>query len=1086
MNDDKEKRLITNIDTLLKEAINDILPYSPNVFFLVGYFYFSGFEQIYRELKDKHVKILVGMDIEHDIDNKIREFELLEKVEQSRGSVRANFNRSLVRLFNDSDFFDGKEKEDAFRLYLEKIKNGSLEIRKTLQPNHAKMYLFEYNGDLARAMKSPGMVITGSSNLSRAGLKDRGEVNAILRDPEDYKEGKKFFDMLWKDAVDIAGPGKLQTFEDEVVKKIWLDKETVIKPFGLYVRVLDELFSIRKHARIKYPAEISRRRYFNLKYQTDAVDAALSIINKYDGVIVSDVVGLGKSIVASVVAYNLGLKTIIIAPPHLRDQWEAYRWDFDFNARVYSSGAIERALEENDPDDQCLIVIDEAHKYRNEDTASYGLLHRLCQKNKVILLTATPYSNKPQDIFSMIKLFQVPARSTIRSVDNLSLEFTRLIRQYKEIEKDRLKNIESPEVIKDRIKSLAEQIRQILAPLIIRRTRLDLEAIDSYRDDLKEQAIVFPTVHDPISLEYDLGPLAQRYLDTLSQIDPDDDSEGFIGARYKPVSYLKDFKKYKDRIAGEFGDEHVIRQAQLNMANLMRRLLVSRLESSVFAFQRSLHAMIASSARMLDWFDKAGLVPIYKRGDIPDVEELLESDDGAAEPGSLDTILEDNIDKLKEKGFEFIPANELKKAFKEDIIKDIALLERIRDGWFPGGAVPADPKLDHFAATAKTLLAKEPGRKLAVYTSYADTANYLYQRLRDSLPVFKYTGADATIGNKRIIKENFDAGWPVRADDYKILIATDAISEGYNLHRAGAVFNYDIPFNPTRVIQRVGRINRVNKKVFDELYIYNFFPTDIGEQEVKIKRISTLKKAMIDALLGEDTRVLTSDEELNSFFTKKMREEQERQEELSWDTPYRNFLERLERKSPEILQAARQLPRRARLRRSVPKDIQGVIVFAKKGDDYVFKLGENPIRFTAMTPARAIQCLEAEANEKGLPVTPRFYDTYDYVKANLFSKRTLVPMVKGKQEAVQKVSLMIKKLPARKDYLEDLLAVIRELDALPAHFARMIRRVSFDRLEQDAEDLRRQIPHRYLMEIMEKARKVDDGVEYIIFAEEFA
>jgi superfamily II DNA/RNA helicase len=177
-----------------------------------------------------------------------------------------------------------------------------------------------------------------------------------------------------------------------------------------------------------------------------------------------------------------------------------------------------------------------------------------------------------------------------------------------------------------------------------------------------------------------------------------------------------------------------------------------------------------------------------------------------------------------------------------DIEKDIALLEGIRDNWFKRGEISHDPKLDHFATVAGDMLRKEPLRKLVVYTSYADTANYLYDRLKDSLRVFKYTGSDATRENKRIIKENFDAGWPEQKDDSDILIATDAISDGYNLHRAGAIFNYDIPYNPTRVIQRVGRINRINKKVFDQLYIYNFFPSEIGEREMEAKSISTLKE----------------------------------------------------------------------------------------------------------------------------------------------------------------------------------------------------------------------------------------------------
>ncbi len=882
--------LITNQSKFLKEVFENILPSANNLFFLVGYFFFSGFQVLYKNLGDKHLRILVGMDIELDMQNKIKEFSLLEKVENSRGAARDSFYHSLVSLCNDTDFFDHPEKEAAFTLYLEKIKNGSLEVKKTMAPNHAKLYLFENLPSHTQGGEFPGTVITGSSNLSLSGLEKRHELNVVLRDARDYQEGKVFFDDLWKTAVDIAVPEIQNVFEEQVVKKIWLNNDTDFKPFWLYVRVLDELFSLKQEKHLKYPGEISKQRYFNLKYQTDAIDMALTIIQRHNGVIISDVVGLGKSIIASVVAYNLGLKTIIIAPPHLMEQWEAFRWDFDFNARVYSSGLIENALAENDGAEELLIIIDEAHKYRNEATESYGLLHRLCQRNKVVLLSATPYSNRPQDIFSMIKLFQVPAKSTIQTVENLSHEFKRLIIEYKSIEKARKSKFEPPEQIKKSIKALADQIRTLLAPLIIRRTRLDLEAIDSYQEDLITQGISFPLVQDPVALEYQLGPLTPLYRDTLKQISPaeaDQETQGFTGARYKPVLYLKDFKKYRAQITEEFGDEQLFRQSQINMAQMMRRLLVSRFESSIFAFQKTLNTMINSSRFMLDWYDKAKLVPIFKRGGIPQVEDVWENDLDHTDPMMEDLLFSENIEKLKQKGFEFIPANELKVAFKQDILKDIAILERIRANWFKDDTIPSDPKLLHFATITRDMLQKEPARKLVVYTYYADTANYLYDCLKDSCRVFKYTGADASPEQKRIIKENFDAGWDTQKDDYDMLIATDAISEGYNLHRAGAIFNYDIPYNPTRVIQRVGRINRINKKMFDVLYIYNFFPSAIGEEEVKTKRITTLKKAMIDALLGEDTRVLTADEELNSYFTRTIREEIAKQEELSWDTPYR-------------------------------------------------------------------------------------------------------------------------------------------------------------------------------------------------------
>ena len=156
----------------------------------------------------------------------------------------------------------------------------------------------------------------------------------------------------------------------------------------------------------------------------------------------------------------------------------------------------------------------------------------------------------------------------------------------------------------------------------------------------------------------------------------------------------------------------------------------------------------------------------------------------------------------------------------------------------------------------------------------------------EGLKVFKYTSKEASPANKATIRANFDAGLKsqFQKDDYKVLVATDAISEGYNLHRAGTIFNYDIPYNPTRVIQRIGRINRINKKMFEKLYIYNYFPTDIGEKDTRTKQISTLKMMMIHAIMGEDTKALTKDEELNAFFKERYQAELAKSEERSWDT----------------------------------------------------------------------------------------------------------------------------------------------------------------------------------------------------------
>src|SRR3989338_10223413 len=124
-------QFITNQDRLLVDVVNNILPSSEKLYFLVGYFYFSGFEEVYKNVIDKEIKILVGLEIEKDIANKIREFEVIDAATTPRGKIRDNYYKSFVELFNDTDFFDSKQKQDAFRLFLEKIENGTLEIRKT-------------------------------------------------------------------------------------------------------------------------------------------------------------------------------------------------------------------------------------------------------------------------------------------------------------------------------------------------------------------------------------------------------------------------------------------------------------------------------------------------------------------------------------------------------------------------------------------------------------------------------------------------------------------------------------------------------------------------------------------------------------------------------------------------------------------------------------------------------------------------------------------------------------------------------------------------------------------------------------------
>ncbi len=1081
-----QNSFITNQDKFLSEIINGILPKCDNACFLVGYFYFSGFAEIYRKVSVKPLRVLVGLDIERDMINRIREVDYHTYLNKSRGQIKDGYFSSLVELFNESDYFDSTEKEEAFKVFYEKIKDGSLQIRKTKEPNHAKMYLFENGEEFNECGSYPGSLITGSSNLSVSGLKGRLELNAILRGKGDYLEGRRIFEELWKDAIVIADQDNIQEFENGVIQKTWFEK--LYSPYAFYLRVLHEYFSISYDKNVLTAHEITDGKFLNLKYQADAIKMALSTIENHNGVIISDVVGLGKSIIGSAVAHNLRLKTIIIVPPHLVTQWNEYTTEFHFPATIFSSGSINKALDFyrnlSTEKEKWLIILDEAHKYRNEFTQDYADLHKLCQGNKVMLLTATPFNNKPQDIYSMVRLFQIPSKSTLKTVDNLGREFRELIKNYTDLTKDQRKKKLTEDELKMAVDHIARKIRAIISPLVIRRSRLDLEAITEYKSDLKLQKIEFAKVGDPELLEYPLGKLEELYVKTLNLIAPPEDEEGipktdnsFKAARYQPISYINKEKEaeLKKKIEDAGFDYNLFRGTQRNLSKFMRHLLVRRFESSVKAFEKSLNFMILSSEGIIKWMDKRKKVPIYKKGYLPSVDDFYRStNDNTQEE------LTDMFDKFNQKGMFEIESEDLREDFRTDILADIELLKSIRSEWFEQPDPRIDVKLESFKEIIRLKLIKEPNRKIIVFSEFADTVNYLYDQLKnEGLQLFRYTSADSSPTNKETIRANFDAGLKVemQKNDYKVLIATDAISEGYNLHRAGAIFNYDIPYNPTRVIQRIGRINRINKKVFDELHIFNYFPTHVGEKETRTKEISTLKMAMIHAIMGEDTKILTKNEDLHSYFKERYDKELQTSEALSWETPYKELFNSLI--NSEYYRDALAIPHRAKIGRKVEKPLQGVLVFGKKGNDFVFKIGNSSDDVSTITPEQAISLFEATVFEQPQKISANYDTIYQSVKANLFLSRKDDKVEKSKREALDKINAMLRENSVSHDYLKDLSKVI-EMDGLSGHSLRFINKLT----KKEFATLPNEIEQSYINKMINTAGEIEAGSEVLILSEE--
>ena len=854
----------------------------------------------------------------------------------------------------------------------------------------------------------------------------------------------------------------------------------------MYIRVLKEYFNIPASDNILTPHDITEGKYSNLRYQTDAVQMALNALNNHGGAIVADVVGLGKSVVASTIARNLRLRTIIICPPHLYKQWESYRDEFGFTATVFSAGKIEDAVlhyqELVKEGEQFLIIIDEAHRFRNEYTQDYALLHNLCSGNKVLLLTATPFNNQPADIYALIKLFQIPSRSTLKTVENLGATFKELIDKYRILREAQRAGKTTDEEIKAEVNNIAKKIRSIISPLVVRRSRLDLQGIPEYADDLKQQNIQLVLPDDPEELEYDLSGLKDLYLSTLDRICKSEGSSNavyrFKAARYSPALYIHE--ELKDKLAEELEFKtgvkfNLLIGRQVNISSFMRHLLVARFESSVAAFRASLGYMIQSSEHMLRWIEKRQKIPVFKKGNLPDVEVFYESSgDGMEE-------IEELFDKYEARGLFEIDMKYVKADFVRDVEADIQLLKYLREQWFGSdNTIKLDPKLDSFIRIAKKQMEDEPNRKLIVFSAFADTVNYLGEALvKAGLPVMKYTSADATSTNKERIRANFDAGMKasLQQNDFHILVATDAISEGYNLHRAGAIFNYDIPYNPTRVIQRIGRINRINKKVFDNLYIYNYFPTDVGESETRTKEISTLKMAMIHAIMGEDTKALTKDEEIKAFFKERYRQEFACSEEASWDTPYRKLLNSL--KGTEIYEQAMMLPHRARTARKVEKANKGVLMFGRKGDDFVFKIGDMANAATMISAEEAISLFEADKDEKPVNLSADFDCVYQKVKASLFNSDVKDRNEKDLLTAVGKVKIFIKNKLLSNDYLYDLMQVIKA-DALSGYEIRFINQLAL----KDVAKLPHKISSEYLTRIINTHNRVNEGEESLILTEE--
>lgn len=1088
--------IIDNKRKTMLDSLKNALCQAESVDILTAFFYFSGFNALAEELKDKKIRILVGNTIDPEAISELCKVvkddpdEALEAYsprgyKSLNNSQKKNYYvESFIDMFNKSTLseeFDSTESQAIFKMFLSKIEDGTLEIRLTGSPNHAKAYILTNKYEYSCFGDQKGVVFTGSSNFTYNGLRGQGEMNERFSDNNKYEEYSENFETLWNDSksIDISIKDGNKDFIKELKNKLWLFAKP--SPYYIFIRILFELYSSIENNDVQSPSEITDGKFSNLKYQLDAIKYGVDCINKNNGVIIADVVGLGKSVIASAIAYNLNLRrTVIIAPPHLVEQWNEYQQDFGLRGvKVCSSGKIEELYNTyaSDPN-PILYIIDEAHRYRNELSESYQLLHQLTRshaENKVVLLTATPYNNRPQDLFALIKLFQTPSRSTINSVDNLGVRFHELIARYNRLEKEGKKNLTQD--IKKELDKLSAELRVLIDPVIVRRSRIDLQEIKEYADDLKSQKIQFPEVIGPELVEYDLGSIRGLYLNTLDLL-----SNKFICARYNPAAYLVNPEEFAEKYGALFGEMN-IQLFQGNLAKFIQRLLVMRFESSKAAFKSTLESILNSYENIKKWWDK-GYVPIKKSGylDDPNEDEIQETLD------EINSIAEEGIDlnKIKKKAIPFD-----KKLFRSeyvvDVENDIELLKGIYSNWFETDDVGEDPKYNEIKNKIDKLLNQNSKRKIVVFSSYADTAVYVKEHLeRDGYRALLYTGGSTKL-DRSVVKRNFDASCKPsdQLNDYDIIVATDALSEGFNLNRAGIIINYDIPYNPTRVVQRIGRINRINKKMFDKIYIFNFFPTDIGEENTLIKGISTLKMLLINNIVGSDTRTLTPDETLQSYFKKQYDEANEENNDRSWDNEYKNIYNAIKHNTA-LLDDVFKIPERARVVRKGQKaDV--AISFAKRGNNTLFALAPNNTTLAQILPPEMVlKYFKADIDEKGYEFDENLDKKFEILRNEIKKPYPKIRMDKRRAAAIENLKQLLAVYPVEKDYLNDLIEVIQTYDDLSDGELKYLATLTVrkNNVQELFEGLKQTIPVHYIIQIKTRVESIDSQTEIIMFTED--
>ena len=906
-------KFFTNQGTnTLENRLKDILTHYDikNLEFLIGYFRISGFKKIAKLLGNvDKVKILVGINIDkltHDAQARGKKFNLFdyEKFNQE-------FIENQKECLTNEEYT--QEVDESVNQFIKLIAQNRLEIRISQDKNiHSKIYILREN-EIKRhndTIEYRGSVITGSSNLTENGLSKNYEFNVELKYSEDIEFALNEFNDLWIKSVEITEK------DIDTIKQNSYLKE--ITPYELYLKFLIEHFEDR----VDYDASVAEdlpKGYMKLAYQIDAVNEGLSKIKKHSGFFLSDVVGLGKTITSAMIVKRLCYQTkgqiLIIAPPSIEKEWNETFKEFQIGSiRKFdfkSYGALEKI---KDTEDYEIVIIDESHKFKNFLTSRYKELERICKedvkyKKKVILISATPLNNKPQDIANQLYLFQDKRNSTIDSHPNLETFFAEIDKKYREIIsiKENQSDLSEDELME--LEQLSKKVRDnILREVMVRRTRTDIQTNEIYKKDLIEQNLNIPKINPVEELEYKLDDDLLKIFDrTISIL-----MEDLKYYRYQILANLTQNgqKKYGEVQAGFF------EKSALSLADIMKTMLVKRLESSFVAFKSTISKQCKNLEILISMFENG---VVYIPAKHFNLFELLENDEDDF-LAKVDYFLENE----KMKAFD---SKDFKDEYLEQLKTDLKILQELVKLW---ENIDSDPKLDKF----KSILELHKTDKVVVFTESKQTALYLEEQLKEYKQVLTVHGENRD-KLKEVIRENFDANYKNKKDDFNVIISTDTLSEGVNMHRSNIIYNYDIPWNSTRLMQRIGRINRIGTK-HSEIFIYNFKPTAQSESLIELSKKAFIKLQTFHHAVGEDSQIYSKNEKVGTVSLYEV-EVEKADEELKFLEEIRKYKEA----NPKTFKYLKELPKKVRVQRNT-KDIKNTsFVFIKNNDSKSYYMVDN-------------------------------------------------------------------------------------------------------------------------------------------------